>query len=80
VYNFLVRLQDAGWVGLLERRRGLLGRLFRLPQTRVDLDAVVLVDSMLSSTQLISDVRWHYDDSEDPSELGAAPRDLTRLS
>ena len=68
-----------GWA-LLERRRGLLARLFRLPQRSVDLDALVLVDSMLSSAQLISDVRWHYDDSEERSELGAARRDLTRLS
>jgi hypothetical protein len=80
VYDFLVRLQDAGWVGLLERRRGLLGRLFRLPQRSVELDALVLVDSMLSSAQLISDVRWHYDDREELSELGAGPGDLTRLS
>ncbi len=78
-YEFLVRFQDPDWVGVLERGPGLLGRLFRRQQKCVDLDALVLVDRMLSSAQLISDVRWHYGDSEEPSELGAARRESTRL-
>lgn len=80
LYDFLVRFRDPDWVGLLERRRGLMSRLFRRQQKSVDLDALVLVDSMLSSAELISDVRWHYDDSQEPSELDAVRRDLTRLS
>jgi hypothetical protein len=80
VYEFLICFRDPDWVGLLERRRGLVARLFRMQLKSVDLDALVLVDSLLSSAELISDVRWHYEDSEDPSELGDAPRDLTRLS
>jgi hypothetical protein len=57
-----------------------VSRLFNRQQKTVDLDALVLVDSLLSSAELLSDVRWHYDDSEEPSALDASPRDLTRLS
>jgi hypothetical protein len=80
LYDFLVRFRDPDWVGLLERRRGLVSRLFRRQQKSVDLGALVLVDSMLSSAELISDVRWHYDDSQERPELDAVRRDLTRLS
>jgi len=80
VYEFLVRLRDPDWVGLLERKRGFVGRLFRRQPKSVELDALLLVDSMLSSTELISDVRWHYDASQEFSALDASPRDLTHLS
>jgi hypothetical protein len=80
VYDFLIRFRDPDWMGMLERKQGFVARLFRRQQRSVDLDALVLVDSMLSSVELISDVRWHYDDSQEPSEMGTAPRDLTRLS
>jgi hypothetical protein len=79
IYEFLVCFRDPDWVGLLERRRGFLGRLFRRPQQSVDLDALVLVDSLLSSAELISDVCWHYDDSQEQPAIAAARRDLTRL-
>ena len=80
VYEFLVRLRDPDWVGLLERKRGFVGRLFRRQPKSVELDALLLVDSMLSSTELISDVRWHYDASQEFSALDTSPRDLTHLS
>jgi hypothetical protein len=32
----------------------------------VEFDALRLLDAVLSSSELISDVRWHYDDSESP--------------
>src|ERR1700722_9434581 len=35
VYEFVVRFQDPDWVGLLERRRGFLSRLLRMPQKGV---------------------------------------------
>jgi hypothetical protein len=72
VYELLVRFRDPDWIGLLERKRGFVARLLRMPQKTVDLDALVLVDSMLSSGELIYDVRWHYDDSQEPSELSVA--------
>jgi hypothetical protein len=79
VYEFLVRFRDPDWVGFLERRRGFLGRLFRGQQQSVDLDALVLVDSLLLSAELISDVCWHYDDSQKQPVMAAPPLDLTRL-
>jgi hypothetical protein len=80
VYEFLIRFRDPDWMGLLERRQGLLARLFHRQPKNVDLDALLLVDSMLSSAGLVSDVRWHYDDSQEPQAMDATPRDLTRLS
>jgi hypothetical protein len=80
VYEFLIRFRDPDWIGSLERKHGFLAGLFRRQQKSPDLDALVLVDSMLLSGGLISDVRWHYNDSQEPPEMNAAPRDLTRLS
>ena len=61
-YEFLVSFRDPDWVGLLERRRALVDYLLRRPQRSVGMDALVLVDSLLSSAELIFDVRWHYED------------------
>ena len=60
-YDFLALYQGPYWVGLLERRRGIVGRLFHGQQKNVEFDAVRLIDAVLSSSELISDVRWHYD-------------------
>jgi hypothetical protein len=62
-YDFLARYRGPDWVGLLERRRGIVGRLFHRQQKDVEFDAVRLIDAVLSSSELISDIRWHYDDS-----------------
>jgi hypothetical protein len=64
-YEFLVRFRDPDWVGLLERRRSFVDYLLRKRQKSVDLDALVLVDALLSSAELISGVRWQYDDGPD---------------
>jgi hypothetical protein len=64
-YDFLARYRGGpDWAGFLERRRGLLGRLFQRPQKNVEFAAVKLIDAVLSSSELISDIRWHYDESE----------------
>jgi len=63
-YDFLARYRGPDWVGLLECRRGIVGRLFRGQQKNVEFDAVRLIDAVLSSSELISDIRWHYDESE----------------
>ena len=64
-YDFLTRYRGGpDWVGFLERRRGLVGRLFQRPQKNVEFAAVKLIDVVLSSSELISDIRWHYDESE----------------
>jgi hypothetical protein len=41
-----------------------VGRLFQRPQKNVEFAAVKLIDAVLSSSELISDIRWHYDESE----------------
>jgi hypothetical protein len=61
-YDFSIRFRDPDWVGVLERQWGLLSRLFRWPRKGVEPDAVVFVDSVLSSSQLVTDVYWRYDD------------------
>src|SRR5579863_57871 len=63
-YDFLARHRGGpDWVGFLERSRGIVGRLFRGRRKNVEFDAVRLIDAALSSTELISDVRWHYGES-----------------
>ena len=63
-YDFLARYRGGpDWVGFLERSRGILGRLFHGPQKNVEFDALRLIDAVLSSSELISDIRWHYDES-----------------
>ncbi len=63
-YDFLARYRGGpDWVGLLERRRGIVGRLFHGQQKNVEFDAARLIDSVLSSSELISDIQWHYDES-----------------
>lgn len=63
-YNFLARYRGGfDWTGLLERRRGIVGRLFHGRPKSVEFDAVRLIDAVLSSSELISDIRWHYDES-----------------
>ena len=64
-YDFFIQYRDPDWVGLFERRRGVTGHLFRRKQKNVEFDAVLLMDSILKSSELISDVRWHYDDTSD---------------
>jgi hypothetical protein len=64
-YDFTVRFRDPDWVGLLERRRGILDLLLHREPKNVEFDALALVDSMLSSSGLISDMRWLYDDGDD---------------
>lgn len=62
-YDFLARYRGGpDWVGFLERKRGLVGRLFHQRQKNVEFEAVRLIDAALSSSELISDIRWHYND------------------
>ena len=63
-YDFLARYRGGpDWVAFLERRRSILGRLFHGQQKNVEFDALRLIDAVLSSSELISDIRWHYDES-----------------
>jgi hypothetical protein len=63
-YDFVVRYRDPDWMGVLERRLGIVGRLFHWQQKNVEFQALQLLDAVLSSSGLISDIWWHYDESE----------------
>jgi hypothetical protein len=65
-YDFVASYRGPDWVGFLERRRAIVRRLFHGQQKNVEFDAVQLIDAVLSSSELISDIRWHYDASETP--------------
>src|SRR5947209_2287698 len=53
-YDFLARFRGgADWVGFLERRRGIVGRLFHGRLKNVEFDAIRLIDAVLSSSELI---------------------------
>jgi hypothetical protein len=64
-YDFLIVYRGPSWLGLLERRRGILARIFHGQPKNVEFDALRLIDEVLSSSGLISDVRWHYDEPPD---------------
>ena len=62
-YDFVAWYQGPEWVGLLEQRLGIVGRLFRWQRKNVEFRAVELIDAVLSSSELISGIRWHYHES-----------------
>ena len=62
-YDFVAWYRGPDWVGLLERRLGILGRLFHWQRKNVEFCAIELIDAVLSSSEIISDIRWHYDES-----------------
>ena len=62
-YDFVTRYRGPEWVGVLERRLGIVSRLFRKPQKNVEVRALQLLDEVLSSSGLISDIWWHFDES-----------------
>ena len=61
-YDFVASYRGPDWVGLLERRRGIVARLFHGRQKNVEFHAMQLIDAVLSSSELIYDVRWHFDE------------------
>jgi hypothetical protein len=63
-YDFVVWYRGPEWVGVLERRLGIVGRLFRRQRKNVEFCALQLLDEVLSSSGLISDIWWYYDESE----------------
>jgi hypothetical protein len=62
-YDFVLRYRGPDWVGLLERRLGIVGRLFRRQQKSVEMCTRQLIDEVLSASELVSDIWWHYDES-----------------
>lgn len=63
-YDFVARYRGPDWVGLLQRRQTLVSRLVHRPQKYVEFCALQLIDEVLSSCELISNIWWHYDESE----------------
>ncbi len=57
-YEFLVLYRDPEWIGSLERKRSIIDRLLRKQRKSVEPDAVLLVNSVLSSSELVHDIRW----------------------
>lgn len=62
-YDFVVRYRGPDWVGVLERRLGIVGRLFHRQQKNVEFHALQLIDEVLSSSELVSDIWWYFDES-----------------
>src|ERR1700731_1465642 len=61
-YDFLARCRGSPrCVGFLERRRGIVGSLFHGTEKNVEFDPLRLIDGVVSSSGLISDIRWRYD-------------------
>ena len=78
-YDFIVRFRDPDWVGWLERRRTTLEWLFGVQHQAVQRDALLLIHSVLSTSELISDVRWQYkgdfDTLNEGGQIGTSNQD-----
>jgi hypothetical protein len=73
-YDFIVGFRNPDWVGWLERRRTILEWLFGMQKKAVQRDALFLIHSVLSSSELIFDVRWHYKEDFDALNEGGQIR------
>jgi hypothetical protein len=73
-YDFIVEFRNPDWVGWLQRRRTILERLFGVQNKAVQRDALLLIHSVLSSSELISDVRWYYREDLDALNEGGQIR------
>jgi hypothetical protein len=74
-YNFVLGFNaDGYWLGWLERQRGLLPSLFGARRRGIQPVAVRVIHSILSSSEDISDVRWHFQKDFDAlrEDLGAS--------
>jgi hypothetical protein len=65
-YDFAVNFQPPIWRGSLERKQSVLTRLLRKKQKNVEFDALIRVDSILSSSGLVSEIHWRHG-SDDPT-------------
>ena len=65
-YDFVARYRGPDWVGVLECRLGLIGRLLHRKQKAVEFLALQLLDDVLYSSGLVSDILWHYDEPDSP--------------
>ena len=77
-YDFIVEFRNPDWVGWLERRRTILEWLFGVQNKAVQRNALLLIHSVLSSSELISDVRWHYKEDFDALNEGGQIRTINQ--
>lgn len=60
-YNFVLAFNaDGYWLGWLERQRGLVLSLLGARKRGIQPDAAKVIHSVLSSSEDISGVRWHF--------------------
>lgn len=60
-YHFVLSHHPHGyWLGWLERQKGFVASLFGARERGVQPDAAVAIHSVLCSSDVISDVLWHY--------------------
>jgi hypothetical protein len=60
-YHFVLGYNaDGYWLGWLERKRGFVASLLGARKRGIQPDAENLIDSVLSSSEIISDVHWHF--------------------
>jgi hypothetical protein len=79
-YTFIIghRPADAEtlptWIGFVERKRGRLGALLRGSERGVDPEAVLAIHSVLNSSLLVRNLKWHFrrDFDAGREELGQA--------
>ena len=74
-YNFVLGYNPDGyWMGWLERQRGLIGSLIGARKKGIQADAANAVHSVLASSSVVSDVRWHCQKDFDTlkEELGTS--------
>jgi hypothetical protein len=64
-YQFVVGYTGPDWIGKLERRWTIFEWLFHLPNKDVEEEAFLLIHETLASSDLISHIRWHYQEDFD---------------
>ena len=57
-HQFLIVYRHPHWVGSLERTPGMADRFLRRRPRPVESEAVLLINSILSSSELVADLRW----------------------
>lgn len=63
LHDFIVGSRDeGGWLGWLERSAGFVASLLGARRRGISPEAALAIDSVLSASQKIQDVRWHFEE------------------
>jgi hypothetical protein len=57
--------EGATWIGVLERNRGFFGSIFGRRKHGIQASAAQAIHSILATSTLIQDVRWHFQEDFD---------------